>query len=1383
MNTNNGFVIEFVCIILLLVNFTVQSQELYTDKNWPDPVFEHITIADGLPENSVISILQDHLGYLWLGTQGELVRYDGYSMKVYRSNPHDSLSLLRGRIMTIFEDKSGAIWIGTNNGVSRFNRARETFTRYYHNPDNPSSINSNFIHFIFEDSDSNILVGTSKGLNLFDREKESFKSIYYNNSVYTDTVRTIVQDRLTGSIYVGSKNKIFIFDQDKQVLVDDNRINKIIPTVGSINSFLQTKGGSIWIAHTMGLLKLDLHSNSIIHYQSIQSSAYNVQNNFNKLTEDNRGLIWCIFGIGEDAGLMIFDPQKKKFKHFQQDPAKSHTITSSKNIWSVYKDRTGILWVGTMYAGLYKWDSNKSKFKRFSYNPDGGGFNTVLTIIEDSEGIIWFGTIDGLNSFDRNSGAFRNFKYDRKAKDNTVTYIYKDDSGIFWLGTESRGLVRFDPVGNTNIFYSNDPNDSASISYNKIRYILPDSQDIIWVGTRGGGFNKFNKKTGNFLRYLPEPDNQRSLSHERVECILRDREGTLWIGTQGDGSLNRFDEVNNTFMSFSFLAEGPVIPTFYEDQQGNFWVGSFNNGILLFDRENETFVYNIELTNNLVRSILEDDSANLWIGTDNGLSKFSPKTRIIKNYFTSYNFESNRYSTNSAFKTSTGEMLFGTYDGFIMFHPGSITDDPMPPQVVISKVSLFNRPGEKLEYKGFISELKEINLSHNENDLRFDYVGLHYGDPSRNKYKYFLEGYEEHWVDAGTQRNATYTNLDAGEYVFRVKACNLDGVWNEEGASLRIIISPPFWATWWAYIIYILIVFSIFYVLRRYEMNRMGLINQVKLNETVLKEREETDRMKSRFFANISHEFRTPLTLILGPAEKITPDSPAEEVQKQTGMIKRNAHRLMNLINQLLDLSKLEAGKLKIKASKNNIVSFVKGIVMSFESLAESKDISLKVHSDQKVIELYFDKDMMITILANLLSNALKFTPEGGSILVSVGHAEPALPAGRFISASSSADKIPKQVWNDNMIVIKVNDTGIGIPDDELLKLFNRFYQVDSSQTREYEGSGLGLALTKELVELHQGKISVKSKVGVGSEFFIELPPGKDHLSSDEIIESQSSEDENIFIDDSAFIKKSEIVVEDIRKDLREDKNLILLVEDNKDVREYIKDTLSGQYKVVEASNGKQGLDKAKEIMPDLIISDIMMPEMDGIEFCRIIKTEILTSHIPVILLTARASHENKIEGLETGADAYLIKPFDSKELFVRIKNLIEQKRKLREYFKKQGAFDLVDAKVTSVDKKFLDKVDEIINSHISDSNFSVDLFADEIGMSRSQLHRKLVSLIGESPGDLIRRIRLTKAAMLIEQNFGNISEIALEVGFNNPANFAQSFKKQFSVSPTEYKK
>jgi len=646
--------------------------------------------------------------------------------------------------------------------------------------------------------------------------------------------------------------------------------------------------------------------------------------------------------------LRLFNPYTEQFKIYKHDPNKQGSLSSSI-VYFIRKDQSGIIWVGTGQGGLNKWDRNKHKFKRFSYdpyNPESKHFNTVSTIIEDQDRIIWFGTSDGLNRFNRFSNEFQNYKYDTNEKSNAVRYIYKDESGIIWFGTNTKGLGKFNTVNGSFHFYSNDANDSKTISNNNVRFILPGENDVLWIGTHGGGLNRFDKRTGNFTHYRHDSNNLQSLSYDEVLCIYKDRKGTLWIGTNR-GGLNRFDRTDKSFKVFNLdrITSMGIITSMHEDIKGNFWIGTYQTGLHLFDREKGVSIYNITekdgLANNLVNSIVEDDTGNLWIGTVSGLSNFDPKTRTIKNYFTPDSFEGNRYSTNSSYKTSTGEMLFGTSDGFIMFHPDSIKDDPVPPQVVISNVSLFNRPGEKLEFDGFISDLEEVELAYKENDLRFDYVGLHFGEPEKNQYKYMLENFDKDWIDAGTQRNATYTNLDAGEYVFRVTASNRDGVWNEEGASLRIIIPPPFWATWWAYTFYVLFVLGMLYSIRRYEMNRTQLKNLHKLDEVKLREREETDKLKSRFFANISHEFRTPLTLILGPIEKILSRSDGE-TQKQASLVKRSANRLLVLINQLLDLSKLEAGKLELKSSKSNLVSFIKGITMSFESIAERKDITLK---------------------------------------------------------------------------------------------------------------------------------------------------------------------------------------------------------------------------------------------------------------------------------------------------------------------------------------------------------------------------------------------------------------------------------------------------------
>ena len=1364
-------IIKLIQLVLLLntLSFTQTRDEVV---NWPEPMFEHITMADGLPENSVLCIMQDKYGYLWFGTQVGLVRYDGYSMKSYQYDPNDSLSISWGFIQTIYEDESGTLWIGTSKGFNRFNRIEETFTRFRHKTDEYNSINSDSINIIFEDNSGNILVGTNKGLNLFNPQNESFKEIHYKNNIYSNSVNSIIKDKLTGNIYVGSKNKIFLYDTAKQILTDENKIYKLISNAGLINSLYQSSDGSIWISHSMGLSRLDLKNNTVNLYQKIPSTIYNFRNYFHRLIEDDNGFLWLISGQGEIGTLTVFDPRSGKFKNVEFQPGNPRSISSTKNIWTVYKDRSGVIWVGTYLRGLIKWDRNKYKFKRFVFDPsdsDNHEFNRVWSVIEDSKSIIWFGSGNGLNSFNRRSGELVNYKYDPNGTDNTVTFIHKDKSDIFWLGTEARGLVSFDPARKTFKVYSNIPNDIHSISNNTIRYIFPDGQDILWIGTRGGGLNKFDKKSGKFIRYIPDSNNPNSLSNERVEYIFRDSKEILWIGAQGVAGLNRFDQEDNSFKSYSFPGGGPVVLTVFEDKKGNFWVGTFNRGISLFDRDNETFTQNFNLGNNLVRSVLEDNSGNLWIGTDYGLSKFYPETKIVKNYKTSENFAGDRFSANSAFKTSSGEMLFGTYDGFIIFHPEDIKDDPVPPQVVISNVSLFNRPGEKLEYDGYISELKELKLSYDQNDIRFDYVGLHFADPSKNKYKYMLEGYDTDWIDAGTQRNATYTNLEPGDYLFKVKAANSDDVWSPDEASVKITISNPWWTTGWAYAFYLILFATALYAIRRFELNRSRLKDILKMREFENRKQQEIDEMKSRFIANLSHEFRTPLMLIKGPLRQMKEDNLDKQNLERCEMIYRNTENLQLLINQLLELSQLESASIPLKAEKIKLLDSVKGLIYSFESLAREKNISLSFECSEESITTWIDRDKLEKIINNLLSNAIKFTDEGGRINVRIQKIN--------IDKSEFAE-----------IIIK--DSGIGISGSRVEKIFDRFYQADDSIQRNYGGSGIGLALVKELVDLHKWNISVSSSEGEGTEFSIRIPLFDDYLDENQKVNLNQSEN-LIFENESKTTAKSNL--QPLRKNkklnesdentTKDDKPCLLIVEDSKDVQIYLDDLLNSGYSVSTAMNGIEGLKIAQEIIPDLIVSDVMMPEMDGFEFCRKIKTDEKTSHIPLILLTAKATSKDKISGLETGADDYIMKPFEAKELRLRIKNLIEQRKRLQEYFQKQGAFNLKDAKVTSVDKKFLDKAISIISNHISDSGFSVDAFADDVGMSRSQLHRKLISLIGESPGDLIRRIRLTRAAKLIEQNFGNISEIALEVGFNNPANFAQSFKKQFGVSPTEYKK
>jgi signal transduction histidine kinase/AraC-like DNA-binding protein len=853
----------------------------------------------------------------------------------------------------------------------------------------------------------------------------------------------------------------------------------------------------------------------------------------------------------------------------------------------------------------------------------------------------------------------------------------------------------------------------------------------------GGGLNKLDKKEEKFYRYKYNPNNPNSLSINHVSTIYPAKNGVLWVGTEG-GGLNKLVPGDNE--------ESP--PTFihYKEKDG--------------------------LSSNIINGLLEDNHHNLWISTHNGLSKFNPDAvddngvalpSAFKNYYVQDGFQDNTY-LGAHFKNSKGEMFFGGINGFNVFYPDSLKENLTIPDVVITDFKVLN---EDYKLDTSITEINQIVLSYNENFLSFDFAVLDYTAPQKNNYAYKLDGLDKDWNYVDNRNFAHYTNLSSGEYTFRVKGSNNDGVWNEEGASIKIIILPPLWNTWWAYSLYLLFVLGLLYSIRRYELNRTHLKNQHKLDEVKLKEQEKTDKMKSRFFANISHEFRTPLTLIFGPAEDVLEKTKEPDTKQSVGNIKRNASKLYSLVNQLLDLSKLEAGKMNLETSEQNVIPLLKGLVLSFTSLAERKKITLKFNTIEKNLNVYIDKDKVEKIITNLLSNAFKFTPEGGKVDFTV-------------------EKLIKDVE------IRITDTGVGIPKERIDNIFDRFYQVDGSHTRENEGTGIGLALAKELVELHKGKIQVESKVGEGSTFTILLPLGKEHLKAEEIVEKEIGEETTKTIEETELIPETEKSEEKDDIDLlletglsadQAGKPLLLIVEDNSDVRNYIISHLEKDYGIQEAIDGEDGFNKSIAQIPDLIVSDVMMPKMDGFELCERLKTDERTSHIPVILLTAKATSKDKIEGYETGADDYIMKPFDAKELKVRIKNLIDQRKKLRDHFLKEGIFNLDNKNIISIDKKFLEKVVKIINEHLSDSLFGVESFASELAIGRTSLHKKVVALVGEPPGELIKRIRLSKAGMLLKNKTGNISEIALEVGFNNPAYFSECFKKQFGVTPSQYQR
>jgi len=1095
------------------------------------------------------------------------------------------------------------------------------------------------------------------------------------------------------------------------------------------------------------------------------------------------------------------------FNHYLYNPNDLNSL-SNDLILSLLKDDAGNLWIGTDGGGLSRinWETGKAaKFKHYKHNPNNPNsliHNGVWSFWEDtsrSNNILWIGTENGLSKLDRKTGIFINILLnpdDPSSLMNEILPILRDRAGSLWIGT-GEGLFRIDQdnrVKRRLVHFKHDPNDPFSLDDNIIWSIIEDRDGSLWIGTGFGTINKFDRKTGKFYHFSPPQTDSVRYTFNGIRKIYQPRfggDGVFWIATFMGGLL-RFDKTSGQFTHYAHDLGNPrslsnnSVLTIYEDtaDSGRFlWIGTLGGGLNKFDAgKNEFTHFTIEdgLADNTVWGILGDNNGCLWLSTNQGLSKFDPQTGAFRNYDVNDGLQSNEFNQGAYFKSGkTGELFFGGINGFNVFHPDSLIDNPHIPPIVITDFKVFN---ESVSLNDILSMTQEIKLSYQQNFFSFEFAALDYSNPAKNQYAYKLEGLDADWLYSGTRRFASYTNVDPGEYIFRIKGSNNDGLWNEEGSSVKIIITPPFWKTAWAYALYIILIGLVLYALRVFEVRRMHLRNELRRREFEAQKLQEIDQLKSRFFANISHEFRTPLTLIKGPLEKLLSGEHRGDTKELYRMMHRNAARLLNLINQLLDLSKLESGRMALQTQPENIAEFLRAIVMSFLSMAERKRVKLNYIGTEELLIIYIDRDKLEKIVVNLLSNALKFTPEGGSVIVDC-----ACPT------AEGKQGIPQSEMS-GFVEITVQDTGPGIPAEYLPHIFDRFYQIDSSHTRDQEGTGIGLALTKELVEIHHGEISVKSEIGKGSTFTVRLPMGKAHLKPEEIEERGAKDEEREVRSGKPDIKhQQQLMTTNDAKQMtgeaqmtlestdKQELATILIVEDNADLRNYIRGHLKNEYQVFEAADGVEGLEQAMKAIPNLIISDVMMPQMGGFELCAKLKTDERTSHIPVILLSARASSESKIEGLETGADDYLTKPFDAHELQIRIKNLIEQRKKLRERFRKEIVLQPSEIAVTSADEKFLERAMKSINQHLADPDFGIETFVKEAGMSRMQLHRKLKALAGYSASEFIRIMRLKRAAYLLLHGKETVAEIAYQVGFNSPSYFTRCFREQFGVPPSEY--
>ena len=1068
------------------------------------------------------------------------------------------------------------------------------------------------------------------------------------------------------------------------------------------------------------------------------------------MLKDRSGVIW----LATENGLSCISPKALKFNNFfdEKNTAKELNDLSNVNVKSIIQNNTGSVIFGTA-NGVYGYNSSdkRSGFKKFN---NTNGLNVWSTTVDSSDDL-WIGTYgQGLKHFNLKNEILNNFVIESPTfKTSAFDYIkslYLDRNEL-WVGFWGGGLARLNTLTGKYKIWITESGNSKSISYNDVWAIHKDSKGRLWIGTNGGGLNLFEDSEGGiFHRWIDIEDKSKQLNSNSIYSIYEsgkekksesNGETILWVGTSS--GLNKI-KIKNTPRLYD-LNSYNIEVTNYSDQNG--------------------------LADNAVKSILEDDNGNLWIGTNSGISFFDVEKSSFTNFSNSDGIMGNEFNSGSAFYSKDGVMYFGSVDGLNIFNPELIKQSAYIPPIVINDFQIFNKHVNIVEGSPLnqsILEAKEIILPYSQNVFSFQFSALDYNSPKSVQYAYMMEGFDKDWIYTRGRRFVTYTNLDPGTYSFKVKATNSDGVWSENFKSLSVIINQPWWRTGWAYAFYLLLIVLGIFTARKIETNRTKLRNELKMREFEAKKQRELENMKARFFANLSHEFRTPLTLIRGPIEELINKQAGENQEEYFQLIQRNSEKLQGLIDQLLELTQLENASMPLKAKQENIVSLLRGLLYSFESLAKQKNIRLSFDSQSDELICWIDRDKLEKIINNLLSNAFKFTLSNGEISISVNRT-----AG---TGRESAE-------------VKISDTGIGIPREKLNRIFDRFYQVDDTSRKHYGGSGIGLALVKELIDLHKWEISVESDLGRGTTFSLMIPLGDSYLSENQkmipeitnVSEDETFEQGETAVDKSdSFEKEIEQEIEETNK-LLSDKSLILVVEDSEDVRNYLKSLLKNDYRVNEAVNGEDGLRKSAEVLPDLIISDVMMPSMDGMEFCKKIKTDLQTSHIPVILLTAKASPESMLEGLETGADEYLTKPFSSKELLVRIKNLLEQRRNLREKFSKEIKIDSSAVAVTSLDNEFLQRAFNIAEKNISNMDFDTESFAKEMFLSRSQLHRKLVAVTGQGPGEFLRTIRLKRAAAMILEKRLSVTQIAFEVGFNSPSHFTKAFRQMFNCLPTEF--
>ncbi|MGO4291827.1 two-component regulator propeller domain-containing protein [Chitinophaga sp. RAB17] len=1344
------------CCSLLFILFTERG---YTRDQVTPRHFRNISVNKGLSQGTVFAVMQDTLGFMWMATQDGLNRYDGQRFTVYKpvkNNPH---SLQSYYIKRIFIDKNGELWIGGNQGVSSYHYEDDSFSNYRM----PRKSGEWFVSAITSDQNNRLWAASSAGdLYCFDTLAREFRLVPLNNALVG--FKNINQLTAIGQgLLLSTDAGLFKMDlQTHQLNRCDLGIAK--PSVNDV--FIDDS--TWWIAtEGSGLIRLNPSTGKAAQFLHQPDNSGLADNDVRSINKDAHGNIW----VGTFRGLSILDRNTGHIENYFHQATIPYTI-SQNSVRYIYRDKQHGMWLGTYYGGVNYYHESDILFSLLNQNtgPVSLSDQVINVIRQDNRGNFWIGTNDkGLNYWNPANNTIHYYTHTENAgnilSSNNVKSIAFGPGGTLLAGTHNAGLNVMDPATGANKIFRHQENDPGSIAGDMVYSLLTDSRGHIWVGTRSG-LDLFDPVKQTFIHYLTDRSGQR-LTADEITFLFEDSHGDIWIGTTN--GVNQFHTDSNQFITVpGTTLSNDVVNCIAEDGRKRIWIGT-RDGLNLYQPASRTFV-NYHTANYLpagaIYGIQPDDDGNLWISTSAGLLRFNPDTHSRQFFDTKDGIENSQFNLYAYCKAADGMLLFGGTNGISYFYPASLKQQPLQLGITFTGLEVLNRavfPGDGTGIlEQHINKAAVLTFSHEVRQFSLLFNSFNYISGNRTQYFYKLEGFDADWQQTENIPKATYTNLPSGRYIFYVKAIGPQGE-TSLTRSIRINILPPWYKSTWFILLLVALMSGVAYLIYRMFHERYLTRQQLKAEREAREKVNYINQVKMDFFTNVSHELRTPLTLMLAPLEEIMrqPDTD-KSLRGKHELILANTRRLYQLVNQLFEFRKTEMGTRKLVVCKADIVSFVQEIYLLFKPLAEKHQINYQFRTLETLLYTSFDQDAVEKIISNLLSNAFKYTVQGDDIVVD----------------------LEKEAGH---ILIKITDTGKGIAEEHQRQIFDRFYQVSGEEMNL--GSGVGLAFTKRLVELHHGTIKVESAPGSGSTFTVSLPLSDEAYVGDlhHTDAGEEEDEEKLSAIPPLYKEKENITITGdttqhslVTKDNTELGSL-LIVDDNEEITSYLSAYFGKFYRVKVAYNGREALVRLDEEHPDLIISDVMMPELDGLHFCRRVKQNIQTCHIPVLLLTAKAETSQQIAGLEMGADDYITKPFSIALLEAKVQGILRIRRQLREYYSSSG--EIIPEKITfnNLDEAFIRQAIAIVETNLLEYDFSVDKFSREIGMSRSNLYLKLKAITGESVTAFIKRIRFHKAVELLESRQYTIAEISIMSGFNSPSYFSTAFRQHYGCMPSEY--